>query len=274
MRNSLRILVLFSVIYAILFPFFADASLRVTEIMYDLPTPGSDEKREWVEIYNDGGEAIDVSLWKFFENKTNHKLILFEGSPTISSGAFAIIASDPATFKKEWPAFSGDLFNSSFSLSNDGESISFVSSSTTEVTTTSYTSSLGAKGDGDSLQFFNGKWIANLPTPGSPTSLPPPPTYPQVVPSKEPVIVSTPPIKKISEEVPDIPATPNRQIQEFDSMSVSSATPATVIVARDGGDDRLSFTLFILATIIALPIGLLLFSKKDQQKKTNITIIE
>lgn len=29
---------------------------------------------EWIKIYNNGADAIDITGWKFYENKTNHTL--------------------------------------------------------------------------------------------------------------------------------------------------------------------------------------------------------
>lgn len=142
------------------------AQVVFNEIMYDLT--GTDTGREWVEIMNTGNAAATVatSTWKFFEANTNHSLSLFQGSLSIPSGGFAIIVDDPSKFLLDWPGFSGTIFDSSFSLSNTGETIGLKSSTTTIVDQVTYASSTGASGDGNSLQRVGSIWRALFPTPG------------------------------------------------------------------------------------------------------------
>lgn len=143
------------------------AQVVFNEIMYDLKV-GSDDGREWVEIVNNGNESVQIatSTWKFFEANTNHSLSLFQGNLLIPVGGFAIIADDPSKFLLDWPGFSGTIFDSSFSLSNTGETVAIKSSTTTTVDQVTYTSSTGASGDGNSLQFIDGVFKAQSPTPG------------------------------------------------------------------------------------------------------------
>ncbi len=42
----------------------ANADVIISEVMYD-PTQGSDTDLEWVEIYNNGSSAVDLTTWKF-----------------------------------------------------------------------------------------------------------------------------------------------------------------------------------------------------------------
>jgi hypothetical protein len=102
----------------------AHASLSINEIMYDLKT-GSDDGREWIEIYNDADAPVDLSSLRLFEADTSHKIKLVEGDAKVAAKGYAVIVSDPAKFKTDWPnLFSGSavsIFDSSFSLNNDGE---------------------------------------------------------------------------------------------------------------------------------------------------------
>ncbi|MEI7709567.1 MAG: lamin tail domain-containing protein, partial [bacterium] len=108
---------LFFLLFALLLPWsFAYASLEINEIMYDLKT-GSDEGREWVEIYNNGDVAVDVSKFRFFEGDTNHKIKLVQGDPSLVPKGYSVIAVDPVKFKLDFSNFAGNLFDSSFSLS-------------------------------------------------------------------------------------------------------------------------------------------------------------
>lgn len=147
---------------------FANAQVVINEVMYD--APGSDSGREWVEIKNISADSIDVAEWKFFENGTNHGLTLIAGGTTLSSGGFAIISDNPDKFLIDWPNFSGNLFDSSYSLKNTGELISIRDADLNDIDSLAYNTELGAGGDGNSLQLISGSWTAALPTPGSSNS--------------------------------------------------------------------------------------------------------
>ncbi|MDP3784463.1 MAG: lamin tail domain-containing protein [bacterium] len=147
-------------------PAYAQAQAVLTEIMYDLE--GSDAGREWVEIYNDGTTSVDLTDWKLFEANTNHGITAMDSQTYIlSAGAYAVAADNTEKFLLDWPDFSGALFDSSFSLSNVGEALTLRDAELADVDSVTYSSDLGAQGDGNSLQKTNGSWIAALPTPGS-----------------------------------------------------------------------------------------------------------
>jgi hypothetical protein len=145
-------------------PASAFASVQITEIMYD--TPGSDSGREWIEVTNTGADTADLSKYKLFEANTNHKLVIVVGTSTLAPQASAIIASDPAKFKEDWPQFSGAIFDSTFSLSNTGETLSIKNASSSVLDSASYTSDVGAAGDGGTLHRSGDDFIAALPNPG------------------------------------------------------------------------------------------------------------
>ena len=146
-------------------PFYAGASLEITEIMYDLS--GTDTNREWIEIYNNGEESVDVSTWKFFEENTNHNLVASQGDTVLVKGEYAVIADKPEKFLIDWPDFAGIILDSSFSLKNTGETLTLKDADLNIIDSVSYTSDWGAEGDGNSLQKIGGEWKAAAPTPGS-----------------------------------------------------------------------------------------------------------
>lgn len=146
-------------------PLFAHAaSATITEIMYDLP--GIDTGREWIEVQNTATTEIAFGQWKLFESNINHGLNLFQGNATTSPGGFAIFADDPGKFLSDNPQYNGSLFSSSFSLLNTGETLGLKFDNTI-VHQTTYNTSLGGAGDGNSLQVVGGIWRAQTPTPGS-----------------------------------------------------------------------------------------------------------
>jgi hypothetical protein len=144
-------------------PAFAYAAPAITEIMYDLE--GTDSGREWIEICNQDA-AVNIDGWKLFENGTNHGLTQVQGDSTLASNGCAVIADNATTFLSDHTGFSGILLDSSFSLSNTGETLILRNADLADVSTASYTSDLGAAGDGNSLQRSASTWIAASPTPG------------------------------------------------------------------------------------------------------------
>lgn len=155
------LLVLFSLI---ILPAVSHAQVVINEIMYDLS--GADTGREWIEIYNSGSSAADLSSWKFFENDTNHGLNSISGGVSLPAGGYAIIADDSTKFLLDWPNFSGTLFDSTFSLNNTGETISLKDDTQMIVGEVTYQSLIGANGDGNTLSRSGSIWIAASPTPG------------------------------------------------------------------------------------------------------------
>jgi hypothetical protein len=154
------------------------ASTIITEIMYD--PEGADTGREWVEIKNIGDQDVDVTTLKLLENNVNHKITFFSGSGSIlKSGEYAVIADNPEKFLIDWNqkfnrAFTGLLFDSAFSLNNTGEPLAIIGADGQILNSFSYTSDLGAKGNGLSLQFTGEMWIEAEITPGFTNNTTPP----------------------------------------------------------------------------------------------------
>src|SRR3989338_719449 len=169
---------------------FGRANLQINEIMYDLKT-GSDDGREWVEIYNGSNIPVDLSTYKFFEADTNHKIKLAQGSTNVGAFGYAIIVSDLTKFKTDWSGVAGTIYDSTFSLSNSGETLAIKNiqqdSSLNVVDQFVYSSSMGGAGDSNSLQKINGVWQGAKPTPGEEnkiTFIPPPSPKIESVPAK------------------------------------------------------------------------------------------
>jgi len=145
------------------------SAMIINEIFYDYP--GADDDHEWIEIFNDENISVDITGWKFFEDGTNHNLNLISGSFVISSGGYAIISDDDVQFLKDYPGFNSTLIDSSFSLSNTGETLVLKNSSLEEVFNITYFSSWGGDGNNKSICFFNNSWGECSLTPGYDNSL-------------------------------------------------------------------------------------------------------
>ncbi|MBI5078307.1 MAG: lamin tail domain-containing protein [Candidatus Yonathbacteria bacterium] len=155
-----------------LFPFLVlffartvSAQVFISEIMYD--PEGADTGHEWVEVVNQGSASVDIAQAKFFEEGSNHSLVSVQGSTNLLSGAYAIIADNAQTFLSDHAGFSGIVLDSSFSLKNTGETISFKMPDGSVSDTAVYTGDQGGAGDGNSIHKIDGAWQGAAPTPGN-----------------------------------------------------------------------------------------------------------
>ena len=138
------------------------AGVYLSEIMYDVS--GTDTDREWVEICTD--VSVDLTAIKLFEANTNHSITESSGGATLSPGECAIVADKPDSFRADWGSYAGKVFDSVFSLSNSGETLSLKDGDAV-LDTVSYTSGIGAAGDGNTLQKIDGSWVAGTPSVGA-----------------------------------------------------------------------------------------------------------
>lgn len=162
MRNPL-ILLLF--IFCFLPKISFGAGISISEIMYD--AEGSDGGREWIEVYNSSGSDIDLTSYKFFENGVSHGISHLEGDALLANNSYAIIADNANNFTSEYTGASkSQIYDASFSLSNSaGEYLAIKNSEGEAISEITYDPSIGAAGDGNSLQKNNsGSWAASLPT--------------------------------------------------------------------------------------------------------------
>jgi hypothetical protein len=130
--------------------------------MYDLE--GTDSNREWIEVHNNTDNTLDLSTYYLFENNVSHGI---SGEDTVLAGEFAVIVDSVDKFLEDFPGYSGKLFDSVFSLSNSGEELILQNPNKETVDNLSYSPDLGAKGTGNSLQYFEGVLIPGDPTPGA-----------------------------------------------------------------------------------------------------------
>ena len=149
----------------ILAPASAFAAVQFTEVMYDVP--GADTGHEWLEVTNTGSASVDLTGYKFFQGGVNHGMSVVQGTTTLAAGESAVIAANTTKFLADYPAYAGVLFKSSFTLTNTGESVSLKDKALAVVDSLTYSSSMGANGDGNSLHLSNGSWISGAPNPGS-----------------------------------------------------------------------------------------------------------
>ncbi len=155
----------------------SNASVIMTEIMYD---PVQDDNyNEWIEIYNPTDESISLEGWKLCNNQIlagyvdRNGQIVFNDTFLIPSNGYGII-TDGGTgtevyvnFKVSGTALHVDASSLCGGLSNSGKSLQLYNGSQL-VEKITYSNSLGANNDGNSLQKVNNNWIPCIPTLGLP----------------------------------------------------------------------------------------------------------
>jgi len=244
MRNSFLLLAL------VFLPSVAFAQVVITEVMYD--PAGADTGHEWIEVYNTTQTPVKLTDLKLFENGTNHKIVA-QGSDMLAPSSYAVVASNPTDFKSDWPQFNGVLFKSAFNLSNSGETIALRTTSSTDVDTVSYSSSLGGAGDGNSLNRAPGdtSFVARAPSPGSPMSsaaIPPPAPKQAPVPKTK-----TTPTRKSTSLSANSPYTPNVvAAPEAEQTTVPEVRAENAAAAAPVSSSNTSYLWWIAAAGLAL----------------------
>lgn len=111
LRNGLVCLLLCLLIHS------AQSNIVINEIMYHAP----DQILEYIELYNAGDEAVDLSRWTLKDELDSHEFLLPTGTQ-LSRGDYLIIAKDEAVFKQTY-GFNPDLSGVGFNFSNSGDSV-------------------------------------------------------------------------------------------------------------------------------------------------------
>lgn len=162
---------LFLFILLVISPYTVRAQVVISEFMYD--APGSDSGEEWVELFNAGTTAVDLTKWKINDG-SNHILNVppqngGTGSITLSSGAYIVLADNATNFEGAHAGIA-NVIDTTLSLPNTSGTVSLVDDSGVVVDALSYTKDTGAAGDGNSLQRSEVSGTAirpGTPTPGT-----------------------------------------------------------------------------------------------------------
>jgi hypothetical protein len=141
-------------------------ALQISEIMSN--PSGDDSGREWIELYNNSGDAVDLSALTISIKGGNPDTVTsVSGGTTVPPQGYAIIGSTVSgqtKFLEDYPGFTGPLFKSSISLVNT--SVTSLSVSLNGVVADTLASYTAAK-DGKTLSFISGSFQAGTPTPGA-----------------------------------------------------------------------------------------------------------
>ncbi len=171
-------------LFLIFLPSFAHA-LTFTEVAYDIE--GRDDKREWVELFNESQESMDLASYLFFDG-SYHKLN-FDGSSALPAGQRLILADDRTIFQAEHAQCNAMVVDTIMSLPNyqaDGQTpthLAIVDSNRQPITELDYLPTKGGstghtwelKNDTDWQDSVNPGGTPCRPYEATDPSLPPPP---------------------------------------------------------------------------------------------------
>lgn len=96
------------------------ATVLISEVFYD--TPGTDSKEEWVELYNNGSTAVDISGWMITDDNGNGSTYTVPGGNSIAPGTYFTIATQRKGFEKLY-GYQADVSGSLPSLNNAGDAL-------------------------------------------------------------------------------------------------------------------------------------------------------
>ncbi|MEK7494195.1 MAG: lamin tail domain-containing protein [Patescibacteria group bacterium] len=157
------------------FPFFAFGAVSgdvvINEVAYDLE--GTDDKHEWVELYNASAQDIDITGWKFNDG-SNHIVNAppkngGQGTMIIPASGYAALADDAAVFLADHPGFSGTVIDTVMSLNNTSATLTLLDENGTVIDVATYQKESGAAGNGMTLARSDaGMWKESAHIGGSP----------------------------------------------------------------------------------------------------------
>jgi hypothetical protein len=287
---------LFLVALVLCAPAISSAQVVISEIMYD--PPGTDAKHEWVELFNAGDSAVDLSKWKISDGTTH----LFNappkngsrGSLTIGPGEYLVIAADATTFLNDNPEVSASVIDTSLSLDNTSGSALLVRPDNSIEDKVSYGNGLGGNGDGKTLQRrkpTSKVIVAADPTLGRGIPVAVPKTKAPVKSASASAAVAdqTPATPVAAQEIPAQKQTANPQPHQAvayapaqssdsadDSDSVEPATSsqvATVASAADASESSSPTALtwiLALAGLVACVVAAVIFSRSLRKNEWDI----
>ena len=139
----------------------AMAQVVINEIYYNAPSSqGSDDNYEFLELYNAGAAAVDLTGWSFSAGIT-----YTFGSVSLDPDSYLVLAKDAASVEA-WYGITGVLQWDSGNLSNGGELVSLVDAGSTVMDEVHYDDGGDwpgePDGDGPSLELINPSYDNSL----------------------------------------------------------------------------------------------------------------
>ncbi len=157
---TMAILVLMSMLPAMV---SAQSDVKINEIMYN--PPGTDADLEWIELYNNDAEAVNISDWTIDNNPISDNVM--------EPGDYVVLARNKTAFDAYYGALSCSVIDVTLGLKNDpGDTIVLGNSTGAEIDNVTYNASLGADGNGKTLErTATGGWAESIVDGGTPCKL-------------------------------------------------------------------------------------------------------
>jgi hypothetical protein len=149
---------------SIFIPAVAFADVRVTEIAW----MGTSESQygEWIELYNDGSNTVDLAGWKIYADGGNQ--VLFTLTSSISANGYLLIERTTASMPDPVPGITDEsgVFGGG-GLSNVGEYLLLKDANSNTVQSIDYTSGwpAGNSTTKETMQWDGSAWITAVGTP-------------------------------------------------------------------------------------------------------------
>ena len=99
---------------------YSTPKIVINEINYNSSLTFNTE--DWIELYNNGESAVDISGWIFKDSDDAHIFSIPQGT-IISSDSYLVLCIDTSLFKPLFPEVSNYIGNTGFGLSGSGELI-------------------------------------------------------------------------------------------------------------------------------------------------------
>lgn len=135
--------------------------------------PNPNSGHEWIRVNNIGSAAVDFTYttskhWKLLQNTSDGGIKPYQGGNSIPVSGCAVLAVSPETFLVDHPGWAGILFDitSLTSFNDTSATLTLLDVSGATEDSVSYTNTMGASGDGNSLQMIGGVWAGAAPAPG------------------------------------------------------------------------------------------------------------
>lgn len=97
---------------------FSDLGIVINEINYN--SSESFDSKDWIEIFNNTSEALDISSWSIKDEDDEH-VFLFPLNTTILPDEFLVICKDTSSFLLSFPEVIKYVGNMDFGLGNGGD---------------------------------------------------------------------------------------------------------------------------------------------------------
>jgi hypothetical protein len=140
------------------------AKIVINEINYN--SANNFDSGDWVELFNNSDESVDISNWYFSDSDSNHKFI-FPSGTIIESDSYLVVIDNDSAFTSGFPDVENYVGETGFGLNGSGEFIELVNDLGQIIDSLTYDDSLpwpvDADGGGATLELIDASSDNSLP---------------------------------------------------------------------------------------------------------------